>query len=34
MDAHNFIKMSLLQTCNFIHKFDIIFLSEIYLNNS
>ena len=32
--AHNFIKMSLLQAYNFIHKFDVICLSENYLDNS
>ena len=32
--AHNFIKMSLLQAYNAIYKFDIICLSETYLDNS
>ena len=32
--ARNFIKMSLLQTYNAIHSFDIICLSETYLDNS
>ena len=32
--AHNFIKMSLLQAYNAIHRFDIICLSETYLDNS
>ena len=32
--AHNFIKMSLLQGYNSIHRFDIICLSETYLDNS
>ena len=32
--ACNFIKMSLLQTYKAIHRFDIIYLSETYLNNS
>ena len=32
--AHNFVKMSLLQACNSIHKFDIICLSETYMDNS
>ena len=32
--AHNFIKMSLLQAYNSIHRFDIICLSETYLDNS
>ena len=32
--AHNFIKMSLLQVYNAINRFDIICLSETYLDNS
>ena len=32
--AHNFIKMFLLQSYNTIHRFDIICLSETYLDNS
>ena len=32
--AHNFIKMSLLQAYNAIHRFDIICSSETYLDNS
>ena len=32
--AHNFIKMSLLQAYNSMHKFDVICLSENYLDNS
>ena len=32
--AHNFIKMSLLQAYNAIHRFDIICLPETYLDNS
>ena len=31
--SHNFIKVSLLTACNSIHKFDIICLSETYLNS-
>ena len=31
--AHNFIKITLLQACNPIHNFDIICLSETYLDN-
>ena len=34
MAAHNFIKGSLLQAYNSIHKFDTICLSETYLDNS
>ena len=33
IDAHNFIKISLLQAYNAIHRFDIICLSETYLDN-
>ena len=32
--AHNFVKMSLLRTYNAINRFDIIRLSETYLDNS
>ena len=32
--AHNFIKMSPLQACNALNRFDIICLSETYLDNS
>ena len=32
--VHNFIKISLLQAYKSIHKFDIICLSETYLDNS
>ena len=32
--AHNFIKMFLLQAYNSIHKFDVICLSETYLDSS
>ena len=34
MAVPNFVKMSLLQACNSIHTFDIICLSETYLDNS
>ena len=34
ISAHNFIKMSLMQPYNAIHRFDIICLSETYLGNS
>ena len=34
IDAHNFLKMSLLQVYNTKHRFDIICLTETYLDNS
>ena len=32
ISAHDFVKVSLLKACNAIHKFDIIYLSETFLN--
>ena len=34
ISAHNFIKLSLLRPHIAIHKFDVVFLSETYLNGS